>query len=177
MDELKKIVLTGAESSGKSTLCQSLAQHFKAPWVAEYAREYLEKNGPQYNFQDFEKMLAGHLAKQHQVIAKAKDLLFLDTDLINYAVWSQRVFKKSLPLIEKNMALENQHHYLLCYPDLPWQADPLRENKNERLEIFEAHLGLIKKLNRPYYVVKGSGLTRMENALKGLSIWQVNRHG
>jgi NadR type nicotinamide-nucleotide adenylyltransferase len=173
VDELKKIVVTGAESSGKSTLCKSLAEHFKAPWVPEFARQYLEKKGPQYDFQDFENMLQGHLAAQQQAFADAQELVFLDTDLINYAVWAQFVFGRTSALIEANLAQENTHQYLICYPDLPWQADPLRENKKERLAIFKAHLNLIKKLNRPFYIVKGSGSARLKNALKALATWQV----
>ena len=50
--EIKKIVIIGPESTGKSTLCEQLAQHYNTSWVREYAREYLEQNGTDYGFED-----------------------------------------------------------------------------------------------------------------------------
>ncbi len=39
----KKIVVIGPESTGKSTLCEQLAAHYKTKWVPEYAREYIDR--------------------------------------------------------------------------------------------------------------------------------------
>jgi len=49
---VKKIVIIGPESTGKSTLCKSLADHYKTAWVKEYAREYLLNNGTAYSFEN-----------------------------------------------------------------------------------------------------------------------------
>ena len=49
---LKKIVILGPESTGKSTLCKELAEHYKTLWCPEYAREYLLKHGMNYSFDD-----------------------------------------------------------------------------------------------------------------------------
>ena len=37
-----KIIVTGPESSGKTTLCKSLSKHFKIPYSEEFARKYLD---------------------------------------------------------------------------------------------------------------------------------------
>ena len=42
---MKKVVIVGPESTGKSSLCIALAQHFQSPHVPEYAREFLHTNG------------------------------------------------------------------------------------------------------------------------------------
>ena len=34
-----KVVVLGPESTGKSSLCAQLADHYKTGWVKEYARE------------------------------------------------------------------------------------------------------------------------------------------
>ena len=60
--EIKKIVIIGPESTGKSTLCEQLAQHYNTLWVREYAREYLEKNGADYRFEDLYEISLGQLA-------------------------------------------------------------------------------------------------------------------
>ena len=39
-NNLKKIAIIGAESTGKSWLCERLAKYFNTIWVPEYARKY-----------------------------------------------------------------------------------------------------------------------------------------
>ncbi len=50
----KIIVITGAESTGKSTLTEALAKHFNVPYIPEIAREYIEKLPHKYNYRDVE---------------------------------------------------------------------------------------------------------------------------
>ena len=45
MSSIKKIVIIGPESTGKSTLCEALAKHYNTNWCPEYARQYLSKKG------------------------------------------------------------------------------------------------------------------------------------
>ena len=69
METIKKFVVVGPESTGKSTLCSQLAEHYHTTWVPEYAREYLEKNGMDYTYDDFLTIAKGKLSwkKQYQV--------------------------------------------------------------------------------------------------------------
>ena len=46
---MHKIIVTGPESSGKTTLCKALSNHFKIPFSKEYAREYIERLGNDYS--------------------------------------------------------------------------------------------------------------------------------
>ena len=50
----KIIVITGAESTGKSTLTERLANHFNAPFIPETARQYVEKLNRKYTYSDVE---------------------------------------------------------------------------------------------------------------------------
>ena len=59
--QIKKIVVIGPESTGKSTLSQQLAEHYKTAWIPEYAREYLLKNGTEYSFDDLYKIAKGQM--------------------------------------------------------------------------------------------------------------------
>ena len=43
MNQLKKIVILGPESTGKSTLCEALSKVYNTFWCEEYAREFLSK--------------------------------------------------------------------------------------------------------------------------------------
>lgn len=168
MVKLKKIVITGPESTGKSELSEALAKHFQVPWAPEYARIFLEKNGPDYNFQLLEKMALEHKEFQEAYLQKADNLVILDTDLINYQVWQKLVYGKFHASLQKLMKEEDDHLYLLSYPDIPWTPDPLRENPHDRMHIFEEHRTAIEEFRRPYEVVRGVGEERLKNSVKAV---------
>ncbi len=65
---LKKIVVLGPESTGKSTLCEMLAQHFETLWCPEFAREYLLTNGTDYDFDDLLTIAKGQLALEEEYV-------------------------------------------------------------------------------------------------------------
>lgn len=162
------IVLTGPESSGKSALCQALSKTLNCPWVSEYAREFLEDKGTDYDYETLIEIYQGHLKKQHLALKNNPKLILFDTDSINYKVWSQRVFGKVPEDIEKGMQRESTHHYLICYPDLAWEPDRLRENPHDRKDIFNEHQQLIVELERPFQIVKGQKEERLKNSLAAL---------
>lgn len=169
MEQPLKIVLTGPESTGKSQLCQTLCAENNIRCYEEYARTYLEKNGAHYGLKEFKEIYQGHLALQRKAVWAASNLVLLDTDSINFKVWAQLVFNEVPEEIEAQIPKESDHLYLITYPDLPWQADPLRANPNNRLEIFEEHKSLIKSLNRPFKVIRGQGEARLQNARNAIS--------
>ena len=61
METIKKFVIIGPESTGKSTLCSQLADHYKTSWVPEYAREYLLKNGTDYSYENLLTIAKGQI--------------------------------------------------------------------------------------------------------------------
>jgi nicotinamide riboside kinase len=62
MNHIKKIIIVGPESTGKSTLCTQLAEYYQTLWCPEYAREYLLKYGTNYSFADLLTVAKGQLA-------------------------------------------------------------------------------------------------------------------
>lgn len=168
MDHLKKIVITGPESTGKSWLGQQLAQDLGITYVPEYAREYLEKHGPDYDFKTTTQIAKAHKRHQEAFTSKERRIILLDTDLINFKIWQELVFGKVDNWITQSIKEEYNHCYLLTYPDIPWEQDVLRENPNNRLELLDYHIAEIEKRNRPYEVIRGIGDLRLTNAKKAL---------
>ena len=58
---IKKIVVIGPESTGKSTLCEKLAAHYNTIWAKEYAREYLLTHGTHYTFENLLEVAKGQI--------------------------------------------------------------------------------------------------------------------
>jgi len=162
---LKRIAITGPESTGKSLLAEKLANHYQCRWVPEYSREYLEKYGAQYDAEDVLRIAKGQLEREEAAARQINDLLFCDTDMLVVKIWCEVVFGSCPPWIDKQF---KEHRYdltLLCYPDIPWQADPLRENPENREELFQLYKNALDKQGIPFKVVKGMGEARLKNAL------------
>lgn len=95
----KKIVITGPESTGKSTLTELLAKHYHTYWVKEYAREYLENLSSPYTLDDVMKMAKIQLEKE--VEQKDNYPLFLDTDLTVFKVWINEKYNQKIDWIDR----------------------------------------------------------------------------
>jgi NadR type nicotinamide-nucleotide adenylyltransferase len=161
-----KIVLIGPESSGKSTLAKQLAAHYRVPFVAEYARTYLEnKAEPVYDWAELETIARGQAESINQALGKKPAILFCDTDLLTLHIWSLDKFDKPIPFVEAYMATMKADLYLLCKPDLPWEPDPLREDSTRRDELYNWNLWLLRELNAQVVEVSGLGKQRFQNAL------------
>lgn len=70
---LKKVVVIGPESTGKSTLCELLANHYQTKWCPEYAREFLLKNGTNYSYDDLLTVARGQVTLEEEYLAKVKN--------------------------------------------------------------------------------------------------------
>src|SRR3954469_23595930 len=136
---MKKVVIIGPESTGKSTLSSQLAVHFKTNWVPEYAREYLLTHGTNYTYDDLLTIAKGQIALEDQYVEKTLNkpktdkrqshspLLFVDTDMYVMKVWCEYVFGKCHDFILNKVVERSADMYLLCNIDLPWEKDELRE--------------------------------------------------
>jgi len=164
MHNCKKIVLTGPESVGKSTLTCQLAKYYKAPSVSEIARKYVEDLDRPYNLDDVFN-IAKMQIEQEQEFEKNSDLLFVDTDLIITKIWLKRVFDIVPDWIDDYLRNKPADFHLLCYPDLPWEYDPVRENPEIRIELFDEYKAEIEKLDIPYFIVTGENEERFAKAL------------
>ena len=159
-----RIVLTGPECTGKSTLAAQLSRRWGVPCAMEYARIYLEAHGPAYDYELLGEMARAHVAYQRERVPASVPLGLFDTDLINYRIWCEVVFGRCPPSLIEALEREENHVYLLCAPDLPWEPDPLRENPNDRPALLDRHRREIERLGRRYILVEGEGEQRIRNA-------------
>ena len=163
---VKRISITGPESTGKSELAEQLAKHFNTMWVEEYAREYLNSIGRPYNYADILEIAKKQFNNEFELLPRASDYLFCDTDLIVTKIWCDVKFDKCHEWIEENILKHKHDLYLLCDIDLPWADDPLREHPDKRKYLFDLYLKELKQKKLPYEIVSGIGNDRLQNAIK-----------
>ncbi len=163
----KIIVITGAESTGKTTLAEALANHFKVPVVPEYARDYIQNLERNYTFEDVE-FIAKQQVKQLNMFLKEKyPLIILDTWLLITKVWFEVVFKTVPDWIEQEIRKTNIDLFLVCDTDLPWIADNVRENGGvNRTLLQKKYIDEIEKYSFAHKIVGGKNMVRTHSAIQ-----------
>jgi len=163
-----RIALIGPESTSKSTLSEKLAAHYKTVFVKEYSREYLKNIGREYTLDDVITIAKAQQEQENALLLKANKLLFADTELIVSKVWCEDVFDTTPEWISENILPYKYDLYLLTYYDLPWEADPVRENPHRREFFFDWYERELKLTGAEYVVIKGIGEERFEAAVRAI---------
>ena len=159
---LKKVVVTGPESTGKTILSAELASRLNARWIPEFARMYVEALTRPYTYEDVE-LIARHQVKEEQKLSKisGQGILILDTWLIITKIWFEVVYGAAPGWIGDYLSTAKIDLFLVCSPDLPWVPDPVRENGGEmRQKLFELYCREIEKYGFKYEIVEGFGEER-----------------
>jgi len=171
MNELKqiRIAITGPESTGKTTLAKQLAGNFNGLYVPEYAREYVERLTGQYTFADVENIARKQIDQYLQSKDQNEPIVFFDTWLIITKVWFEWVFGSVPGWIEDAIRDYPVDLYLLCQPDLPWEADSVRENGGEnRIKLFEKYRDELIRRRLRFVEISGVENERLQNAIAAI---------
>ena len=167
-----KIAIIGPESTGKSELARALSAYFQSPYVSEYAREFVENLDRKYNFSDVCD-IARKQIEQELFYEKKSDenaeFVFFDTELIITKVWFEHCFGQVPGFLTERLERRFFDFYLLCAPDLVWQADTVRENGNKRDFFFDWYKREIEFLEKPYAIITGKNEARLQNAIDAIN--------
>jgi NadR type nicotinamide-nucleotide adenylyltransferase len=146
-----RIAILGAESTGKSTLAETLARRHGTLWVPEYLREFVDAfqrvphEDDQAGIARTQRAREDARAREVAAMADASQLLFCDTTPLMTAVYS-RIYWGRVPA--DLLALEAAHDYaltLVAAPDLPWVPDGLqRDSEGVRARV---HAQLVEVLD------------------------------
>ncbi len=158
-----RIALLGPESTGKSTLAERLAEQHRTVWVPEFARTYLASLDHPYTESDVVHCFREQLAAENRMAFTAYRYLFCDTEVINFRVWLLYRFGHC-PSFVSDAWTNRYDFYLLTYPDIAFEPDPLREHPGRRLFFFDWYRRELEMRGASYAVIKGEGEARIRNA-------------
>lgn len=165
---MKKIVVIGPESTGKSTLCQQLAEHYNTVWCPEFAREYLLQHGKNYTYADLLNIAKGQLELEDIMLKEARHgYYFIDTDMQVMKVWCEVAFNNCHPWILKQIASRQYDLTLLCNVDLPWMKDELREYPDLafRQKLYTMYKDMMVNGNFRWAEIWGTNTQRLQMAI------------
>jgi nicotinamide riboside kinase len=167
MSTAAKILITGGESTGKSTLCEQLAQQYRTLWVPEYARTYLQELDRPYEESDLVLIAQGQLSLEQAMHEEAHAYLFCDTGLEVIRVWSEHKYQRCDAWILDQLAQVDYAGSILTAPDFAWEPDPLREHPDPywRQYFFRCYTDLLSESGKPFCVVSGSQKERLQQAI------------
>ena len=189
---LIKVAVIGPESTGKSTLCELLAQHYNSQWCPEFAREFLLTHGTDYTYDDLLYIAKGQLAMEDEYVQSTVNgslstvnsnsssdsyriithspLLFIDTEMYVMKVWCEFVFGKCHRWVLDQILERKYHLYLLCNTDLPWVKDELREypDLKTRDRLYHIYKDIMINQSTPWVDISGDYDERLQKSIKAV---------
>jgi NadR type nicotinamide-nucleotide adenylyltransferase len=127
-----RVVVTGSECTGKTTLARALARHHAVEYVPEYARDFVRRAGRSPEVADVESIATGQVASENAHLARATTLLFLDTDLLSTVVYARHYYGACPAWVEAEAQRRAGDLYLLGATDVPWVSDGAQRDRGDR---------------------------------------------
>jgi NadR type nicotinamide-nucleotide adenylyltransferase len=129
-----RVVVTGSECTGKTTLAEALAEHYGTVWVPEYVRRFVREKGAAPEYRDVEAIARGQIELENKLAAEASDLLIQDTDLLSTVIYSRHYYGDCPRWIEYVLRARAAQLYLLAGIDVPWVPDGDQRDRGDRRE-------------------------------------------
>jgi HTH-type transcriptional repressor of NAD biosynthesis genes len=159
-DHLIKVVLLGAPSTGKSTLAEKLAEHFKTTHMPEYGREYWELNNIQRRLtpEQLLEIAVTHRERELVLAHEANQYFFIDTNALTTKVFSQYYHGDSLPGLSElsNETKERYDLVILCGDDIPYDDTVDRSGETNRSDFQKSTIQELDEMGIKYHEVTGS---------------------
>ena len=164
---MRRLVVTGSECSGKTTLARLLAEATGAPLLEEASRAHAERKlaeGQALTADDVEPIARLAIASEDRLRADSDPAFAVhDTDLISTVVYARHYYGSCPAWIETEARARRGDLYLFCAPDIPWVSDGIRDEPLERARmhaLFEAALGEFDAVVIELSVVKPETISR-----------------
>ena len=163
-----RVVLTGSESTGKTTLAGRLAEHYHAELVPEFVRGYAEAKGGIIDFDDHGPIARGQMALEDEHLSRATTLVVQDTDLLSTVVYCDHYFGQCPQWIRDAAAGRRPDLYLLCEIDVEWVHDGVRDRGHMREAMQELFRDAVRETGTAAAVITGDWSERLQRAVDAI---------
>ncbi len=170
---LRRVVLTGGECAGKTTLARALAERWKTTWSAEAAREVALARQGLLGPEDVPVIARAHVRLADEAVRGAveagREVVFFDQDLLSTVAYARHYYGDCPPWIWDLARSRRADLYLLCAPDLPWTPDPARDRGDRRDEIHALFRDVLLEAGANVFEISGAGAERASRAWDAVS--------
>lgn len=175
-----KILFTGAESTGKSTIAASMAKRYGVEYTKEYGRELWEERRGDLTYEDFLRIGRTQMARESEAGARAVmdrssqySAVMCDTSPLTTLFYCLHFYGRAEPKLYKlaKNSLKNYKKIYLCTPDFEFVQDGTRQDKEFQTKM---HLWLRDFLVGhviPFEELTGTNDERMSKIDQGLLLW------
>ena len=153
---IHKIVFTGPESTGKTTLTERLSALMHITPVREVARDFIGQLHRPYEYQDLLSIAMLQMSEEERIKSSSPKLLICDTDLLTIKIWAEDKFHQCEHWLTHAFVDRAPDIYFLCVPDFPWQPDPLREDPDRREHLFHLYRNHLIHYQKRFIELTGS---------------------
>ena len=173
---VKKVLLMGGESTGKSTLTINLANRFNTNYIDEAGRDISERSGTDMLMlsEDFTEILLQHKLNEIKAINDSNKVLFIDTDTLVTQFYMSFL---NDPEIDRNKALSdaidalNEYDLILFLePDVAFVQDGDRSEviRDDRETYSNKIKDLITSHGKNFIVINGTYQERYVKAVEAV---------
>lgn len=169
---VKRVCIVGAESTGKTTLAQSLAEHYQTNWVSEYGREYCAEKWKNGNITDdwvseeFVAIATEQGRREDQASRSANKVLICDTDPFATSIWHERYMNSRSIEVETIANKRRYDLYILTGDEIPFVQDGLRDGEHIRHWMHGRFIKALTEKNCPWVLVSGDLAGRISQAVR-----------
>ena len=163
----RRVLLTGAESTGTTSLAESLADRFATTWVPEYGRDYSvpkDRLGEPWTSAEFLHIGLSQQAREDAAARGANRLLFCDTDALATAIWHERYLGCFGSAVAATTWSDRYDLVLLADADFPWTDDGTRNSDAVRQSMQRRFVEELTRRGRPFVTLSGSPAERLATA-------------
>jgi NadR type nicotinamide-nucleotide adenylyltransferase len=174
---VRRVVLIGAESTGKTTLAAGLGERFETVWVPEYGREYWERKVaglpmdgplPPWSSDEFVAIAAEQQRRENEHAGRANKVLLCDTNAFATGTWHERYMGNRSRSVDAIGAADKVDLYLLAEPDFPFVQDGWRDGESIRDWMHQRFLDQMQRLGKPVVRLRGPHAHRLDEAARAI---------
>jgi nicotinamide riboside kinase len=178
LESAQRVVFIGAESTGKSTLSEYLAQQYDTVSVPEIGRFIWEQKQGKLNADDYVEIALKHRQAEDEAMQQARRWLFVDTNALTTLLLGIEFRQVGDPPPDELLRCADEcrtryAHTFVCADDIPYEQQDVRENEAWRGRIQQLVLKDLEARSIPYTIVCGSVEERAEQVrcvLEGLAV-------
>ena len=164
-----RVVITGTESTGKTTLVEQLAAHFEAPFSKEFVRDFVQSIDRPIQKQDLNAIISGQINYENKAFENSPKLVFHDTNLLSNMIYADYYFKQHSKELDLALSSNQYDLYLFCQNEIPWEPDGAqRDSPHARNEIHQAFGDVLEVCEVPVVKIKGNPEERFNQAINAI---------